>query len=498
MMIAQMTEEGKILPLEDLHKKTNIGKDTFTYGKILLESINDTCDILKGFTQLMKEYKIRNYRAVTTSGIREAANRDYVLEQIRVKSGLEVEVINSSQERFLMYKAIHDLLPDAGKIRYEGTLIVNIGSGGVEASVYTNGNLKFTEYVKVGSLRIRETLSDLEDQTIEFPHLVEEYIESKTYSLETLIRQRHIKNFIGLGGGLRSIFNLCVKNKADQSKKFIDKKSLISLYKTLYSMSTEDIMKKFNVSQSDAELMLPSVIIFKRFIEMTKAEGIYTPMVSLRHGVLADMADEIFDTARKQEALSDIISSVWYIGKKYDIDTVHASFVEYLALSVFDQTKRLHRLGAKERFYLQITAILHDIGRYVSLNQHHLHSFNIVRHQDIMGLSVREMEIIANVVFYHSNHIPNIYDESYNSLIYNDKMIVSKLAAILKLAECMDIAHKQKLSKIEISTSGNELIFKVISAQEILLEKRNFENNAIFFEEVMGCKPIIKTKIKME
>ena len=67
MMIAQITENGQILPLEDLHRKTNIGRDTFAYGKVLPESINETCDLLKGFTQLMKEYSTKKYRAVTTA-----------------------------------------------------------------------------------------------------------------------------------------------------------------------------------------------------------------------------------------------------------------------------------------------------------------------------------------------------------------------------------------------------------------------------------------------
>ena len=201
----------------------------------------------------------------------------------------------------------------------------------MEASIYTSGNLRFTEYVKVGSLRLRETLSTLEAKTVEFPRLIEEYIEGKTYSLEALIRQQHIKNFIGLGGGIQAIFSLCSKSKEDAARKLIDKKPLLQLYDRMQQLSTEEAAEEFNMGQSEAELLFPSVIIFKRFLAMTKAEGIYTPMVSLRHGILADMADNYFQTQRKLDSINDIISSVWYIGEKYGIDKVHASFVEHLS-----------------------------------------------------------------------------------------------------------------------------------------------------------------------
>ena len=113
-----------------------------------------------------------------------------------------------------------------------------------------------------------------------------------------------------------------------------------------------------------------------------------------------------------------------------------------------------------------------------------------------MGFSNRDMNIIANVVLYHSGLTPSPYDEGYKILSNNDKMIVSKLAAILKLAESMDIAHKQKFSKVEILTSGDELVFKLTATQDILLEEWNFESSANFFQSVMGCKPVIKIKIK--
>ncbi|MCX7747619.1 MAG: HD domain-containing protein [Clostridia bacterium] len=493
-MVAQITAEGGVIPLEDLWKPTNIGRDTFAYGKVQVETIHHTCEILKGFFKLMQDYRVKHYRAVSTSGIREAQNRDYILEQIRLKSGFVVEVINNAQERFFMYKALRENLPDAQKIRDKGTLILDIGSGGVEVSAYSKGNLKFTEYLKVGSLRLRELLADLEKLTLDFPSVMEEFVESRIGFLRPRIEQMNIKYFIGLGGELKTIRRLCESIGLDSEDKFIKKSILAKLYSKVNKMTTDQIVCDYGLQRNQAEVLLPSIMIFYRFLQMTGADEIYAPLLSLRHGILVDMADEFFDTPGKRESLNDIISSVWYIGKKYMVEEVHCQYIERIALAIFDQTEKNHRMGDRERFFLQVACILHDVGKHINLNRHDIHSYNIIRNQDIMGVSSRELNLIANIARYHSEETPELSHENYAVLNDCDRVIVSKLAAILQLAEALDISHKQKIEKIEITASGRELIFKVKSTSDILLEQQNFVNSAMFFEEVMGNKPLIKRK----
>lgn len=494
MQIAQVFKDGRIIPMEDLFRPTHTGKDTFATGRIQVSTIYDLCDTLAGFNRLMKQYRVKRYRAATTSGIREAENREYVLEQIRVRSGLEVEVINNAQARFLMFKAIRGLISDAKSISEKGTLIIDIGSGGVEMSVYNKGSLKFTEYIKVGSLRLREILADLEKKTLDFPQVMEEFIASRIDFFKPILSSMNINSFIGLGGELKTIINLCASPETDPDNKFIKTEALKKLYLKIYNLTTAQIIKEFRIPRNQAEILLPCVILFYSFLKMTKAEGIYAPMGSLRHGLLADMVDEWLDTPQKRDALEDIISSVWYIGLKYSIDKEHSEYIEKISLSIFDQMKRTHRLGESERLYLRVASILHDIGKYVNLDNHDFHSYNIIRFQDIMGLSERELNLVANIARYHSHEIPRSTDENYRLLEDCDRIIVSKLASILRIAEALDISHKRKIKKLDVHVSGEEIYFNVWSANDMLLEEWNFADNTTFFEEVMGYKPVLKRR----
>ncbi len=492
MTIGEINTQGEVKILEDVVKPTKIGKDTFSLTRISVQTIHETCDDLKGFVRLMKDYKIKYYKAVATSGIREAKNKQYVLEQIRLRTGLNIKSINIAEEQFFMLKAVSNHLSLIDIKKSEQSLIVNITSGAVETAIYEDGKLKFTEHVKVGSLKIREALSDLETKTIEFSETMEQYIESKIYALKSRIQKFEIYHFLGLGGELNTICGIIRKKKGISKKDyFIKKEELLELTKEIGDMDNFQIKTTFGLSNQTAELLLPSILIFYCFLKITKAKGIQIPKLSLRQGILYDLSDEILNIPRKKELINDIISSVWYIGEKYQIDKEHAFFVEKFSLEIFDHTKKLHKLGDRERLYLQVAAILHDVGNFISANNHNLHSYNVIRAQSIIGFSDIELELIANAARYHSEAIPTEVHKNYRYLSDENKMVVSTLAAILKLSEALDISHMQKIKELKLLGTKDNLFFNLRADSDLILEEWNFSRHVDFFEEVIGVKPII-------
>lgn len=488
MSIVELGVDGNVNILEDLFQPNTIGRDTFASGRISPQTIKITCEVLSGFAKLMKDYRVKIYKAIATSGLREADNRDYIIEQIRLVCGINVEIINTVQERFYVYKALRNHLIGTEDMDLKDTIIVNITSGGVEVSIYDAVGLKFTEYIKMGPLRLREILFELENKTISFPRVMEEYIDSKIFILKSKIKSMHIKRFIGLGGELDTILELC--NIKDNY--FINNSKIEKLYLKLREMNTEQTMDFYNISFNSAKLLLPALLIFNSFLKMTNAEGIYAPMISLRQGILFDLSDGLFDITGKKTSQNDIISSVWYIAEKYGVEKTHAQYVEKMSCTIFEKTWKWHRLGEREKLYLQVAAILHDTGNYVSFSEHGTHSYNIIRTQNIMSFSDRDLEIIANIARYHTSKIPVYSDQNYFALRHKEKIIVSKLSAILKIAESMDSSHLQKIEKIETNVSNGILYIKLQSGKDILLEKWDIMNNVEFFQEVMGIEIKLK------
>ncbi len=494
MKIAEIDKNGNVRTLENLRRAASVGTDTFSSGKVKFETVERICDILKGYRQLMNDYNIDRYRIVATTAIREAKNREYIIDQINIKTGFNIEVINNSEVKYITYKSIRDKVRDYKKFREKGTIIIDVGSGSTEMSVYIEGKLASSQSTKIGSLRIKEILSSLERRTLDFPKILEEYVESKIDGLRIFKTNMEINNFIAIGGEIPVIAQICNNTKDTDTPKFINGESFKRLYNELMFKPTSSIVRQYNIPQDRADLLLPSMIIFKKFLDKTSSLDIHAPLISLRDGLISDIVDNIFSTNRQREFIEDIVSSSRYIAKIYKSDIPHIDDVESKCLIIFDQLKELHGMGDEERLLLQVAANLHDIGKFISLANHHQDSYNIIMSCDIMGISNEQLEIIANIARYHGDEVPDYSHSNFKHLRKKNRLLVSKLVAILRIADALDRSHKQKVKNVEIFLKKDHAVFNVDVFEDALLEIWTFETNSEFFQEVFGVTPILKTK----
>ncbi|SHJ45311.1 Ppx/GppA phosphatase family protein [Parasporobacterium paucivorans] len=486
LTIAELRGDGGKNILEELVQPTNIGSDVFQTGRIHAATISDTVLHIKGFKKAMDNYQVKTYKAVATSAFREAENQEYVLERIRMNTGIVVDVANSAQERFYMHKALRYGLPKVGKT-VESALVVNVGSGGVEFSIYQKGNLMMTEYINIGALRLHEQLSTFQTRTTEFLRVMEEFISSRLSIVKPIINKADIQYFIGLGSELNMVAGLI-----SAKKKLIDIVEIENLYEKIKRMQDEEIMEAYRMSAKQVETLVPTFVILNSFLGMTHSKKVYIPKIDFRQGIVCDLADSIFDLERQEEFNRDIISSVWYLAKKYGIDRQHSSQVAKVAMKIYDQTEKYHQLGKRERQYLEIAAMLHAIGYFVNFNDYNVITSWLVKRQNIMGISNLEMEIISSIIFYHEDEVPRQHHTVYTNLSHEEKAIVLKLTAILKIANSLDYSRGGKVSDIEICRKKDELILTVKASQNLLLEEWVFNKRAEFFEEVMGIHPVLK------
>ena len=485
-------ENGFISTIEQLRKPIWLGRDTFAMGKISYDSVAEVCDILLGFKKKLQEYSICNYKIIATSALREASNRAYIIEQIRLRTGFAVNVLDNSEERFISLKALGIMMEGFSEIKNQGTVIVDIGFGSVQVSIYLKGKLNVSYNIRLGSLRVREVLSDIEGKTINYHKILEEYIASNIDGLTIHKVQNISKNFIALGGEIRLISSICRKKNKDTNDNYINKKDFEDLYNELLYKSPKMIAKDYGISEDSAEILLPAMMMFKKFLDITSSEIIYSPSVSLIDGIILDMTGVNKQNGNDEVFEKDILDNAIFIAQRYRYNRAHSEDVEKKALLLFDKLNRLHGLGLRERFLLQLAAVFHDIGKYVDLNLHHVHSYDLIKASNILGLSSGELEIVANVARYHSTYIPSMEDYNYKSLDLTDRIQVSKLSAILRLADALDRSHKQKINDIKIVLEDDGVKFVINTSQDILLEQWSFEKKADFFKEVYGITPYLK------
>ena len=104
--IYEISDKTGIRNVEHIRHVIALGSDTFSEGKISYDLVDEMCRVLEKFTETMKMYRVKDYRAYATTAMREAKNSRIILDQIRVRTGLEVHIISNSEQRFISYKAV--------------------------------------------------------------------------------------------------------------------------------------------------------------------------------------------------------------------------------------------------------------------------------------------------------------------------------------------------------------------------------------------------------
>ena len=145
------------------------------------------------------------------------------------------------------------------------------------------------------------------------------------------------------------------------------------------------------------------------------------------------------------------------------------------------------------RDLLLSSAILHDIGKYVNLNDPGKNGYQLIMSTEIMGLSHREREEVANIVLYNTQELPDT-DELDTAFWREEYLRIAKLSSILRLANALDRGHKQKLEKCSMARKGKELIISLETNQDITLEITRFSKKAETFSEFTGITPVLKQK----
>jgi len=265
---------------------------------------------------------------------------------------------------------------------------------------------------------------------------------------------------------------------------------LVSFVTDVERLDEEELVERFRLPQVDAETLVPAMLVYRELLVSTSATKVVVPDVSLRDGMLVDLAGAGQDQSHA-DFERQVLASAQTMGEKYRYDGEHAQTVRRLAGQIFDQLKTEHSLGPRDRLLLDVAAILHDIGLFVGLRGHHKHSQYILEAAEIFGLSRDDMKVIANIARYHRRGVPQKTHLQYVSLSREDRVRVNKLAAILRLANALDAEHLTKVQEVKMRPQGESLLIALEGTGDLTMERLVAASRADMLTEVFGRRVVI-------
>lgn len=496
--IYTLSEKSGICSVDHLKHTIALGKDTYNDGKISYRLVDELCVVLAEFVRVMEGYHVEEYRAYATSAMREAENSRIVLDQIRVRTGIEVKVISNSEQRLLSYKAIAAKDEEFQRAILDGTAIMGVGFGSMQVSLFDKDALVSTQNLPLGVLRLRELLSHVKASTKVLRGITAELVDNELITFRKMyLKDRNINHLICVGEATMMLYY-----KMAAKRERISAQEFANFNKRLENMTLDQIEETFDVNSEYATMMQPATMIFKRMMELTGAQNLWIPGIVLTDGIAAEYGEDRKILKFNHNFDNDILVTARNMAKRYKCHMSHVQAVETLAVEVFDCMKKHHGLGKRERLLLQIAANLHSCGKFVTMRDASECAYNLIMATEIIGLSHLEREVVANVVRYHSrgfnyNEIRLDPDPSKYSRFASQgdvTLVIAKLTAILRLANAMDRGHKGKLLGCRFKIKEEELVITTEYEGDVTLEQLSIERKTDFFEEIYGVLPVLKQK----
>ena len=487
LLIAEMTPGQSPTILEEASRAVLLGKDAFTSGRLGAETIEATLRALDGFRRIMDSYGVVRYRAVATSAVREAINRDTFLDRVRLRTGLNVEVIDGSEENRLTYTAVREALREHEAWVVGDALLVEVGGGSADLSFLRRGEPIHSGTYALGAVRMRQGLAAWHGSHEQRVRLFRRNVQNIVLDIRREIPLREARYFLALGGDARLVADQLLGEAADAPARLLSRERFLGFCEETVALDDEQLVERYRLPLTELETLVPALLVYRELLLETQAESVLVPEATLRAGLLLDMVREeqgqgIEDFSRQ------VLASAAALGQKYQYDAPHARHVATLSGRIFDDLRSEHGLGVRDRLLLEVAALLHDVGIFVNLRAHHKHTQYILSVSEIFGLSREDMELISNIARYHRRATPNKSHLPYMALDSEARVRVNKLAAILRLANALDADHLQKVRDVHVLRQEDEWVLEVDGGGDLTLERLAAAARTDMLVEVFGRK----------
>ncbi|MDR3173494.1 MAG: HD domain-containing protein [Treponema sp.] len=492
LLVAEILSGGQWKAVDRAEKNVALGRDVFTSGVISRESLLECLLVLKNYRELLGGWGIRDedIHIIATSALRAARNRDLFVDRVQQETGFHLSVVEGIEENRLMYLAVRFALKqDLPLFWRANSMIIEIGGGSTEIMLLRRGKMVAAHSLGLGTILIDQQ-SRLGPGSGRFQErYLNENIRSTAGFLSAELDLAHIRTFVVAGSDARLVADLA-GTELNGNCRFIGRRPFIDFAERIQNYTVEECVRTLNISYPHAEGLIPSIQIYRFFLEQTLAEGVVVPLVSIREGFLIDLVLGV-DSELQEDFYSQIIASAVNLGRRYHYDEAHSRHVADLSLELFDSLSREHGMSRRERMMLETAAILHDIGMYIRGSGHHRHGQYIVAHSEIFGLHPEELDMIACVIRYHRGELPSQRDIEYISLQRAERILVLKMASILRVADALDRGHTQRVKNISLERRGETMIIHTGGIPDLSLEQIGIEQKADLFQDVFGYKVIL-------
>ena len=490
LLVAEIFPNGHWQILDTASKPVTLGRDVFTSGEVSRESFLECISVLKNYREFLQGWDIADtdIHVIATSALRAAKNRDIFVDRAKQETGFLINIVDGLEENRFMYLAVRFAIKnDIPLFLKANSIILEIGGGSTEIMLLRRGQMVAAHSLTLGTILMNQASRMGSSKVHE--RYVNENFRNTADILNADLELAHVRTFV-IAGTDANIAAAQVGANLNEHCGIITRDAFTDFIREVQNYSIDECVEKLRMPFWEAEIFIPGMLVYKLLLERTGAAHVVVPKISIREGLVIDLTRGV-DPVLQEEFFSQILASAVNLGRKYHIDEPHCLHVSDLCMILFDALSREHGMDRRERMLLKVAALVHEIGMFLRDTDHNLHGQYIIANTEIFGLQREELDIIGNVVRYHRGDPPSPKDIYYIALQREERILVLKMASILRVADALDRGHSRHIKRFKVEKKSETVVLHTEGSPDLSLELIGLNEKGNLFEEVFGYKIVV-------
>jgi exopolyphosphatase / guanosine-5'-triphosphate,3'-diphosphate pyrophosphatase len=250
-----------------------LGFDVFATGKIGEQKLQELSETMSSFKHLMNVHKVAHFKVAATSALRDAQNKNEIIERVEKESGIKIEIISGDEEASIIYENHFAENMTSNKSH----LYIDVGGGSTELTLFWNNEMQFKRSFNVGTIRF---LTNSIDENI--------LDELKIFSKDIAKQYKNI-DAIGSGGNINKIFNI----SKTKNGKPLSLTTLKKYYNELEPLSVAERMHQYSFKEDRADVIVPALFIYTSIMKWAQIEEIFVPDIGMANGLIKLLYKEV-------------------------------------------------------------------------------------------------------------------------------------------------------------------------------------------------------------
>jgi exopolyphosphatase/guanosine-5'-triphosphate,3'-diphosphate pyrophosphatase len=488
LLVVEAHPDGTFEPLLREKEMLRLGDVVTRAGRVTAMALDGLLTSVSRFVALAQANGAQEVVANATAALREADNGAEVVDRIEAATGVRVEVISGVEEARLIFGAVR-----ASVVIEKGpAACIDLGGGSLEVMVGDADGLRWATSVRLGVARLTAELVSSDPVSGRDRRRLRQFVTSVLAPVAADVDAWAPKMLIGSSGTLCDLAAMAVAATGAPVPESVNQ---LTVSRDQLEVVHEEVLRRPvaarrrmpGLDARRADLIPAGSMVLMTAMELFGMDSLTVSDWALREGIVLDSIarHDIADWSNDQREIRR--SSVLNLCRRCSWDERHGRQVARLALSLFDQLRDVHGLGAEERELLGYAALLHDIGEHVSVEGHHKHTAYLVQHGRLRGFDPREVAVLACIGRFHRRGEPKPSFAPFAELDTADRDAVTRLVAILRLADGLDRSHLGTVTRVHVGRGpGGEVTLGIEADGDADLQLWGVRRKRELFERVFG------------